>query len=261
MGTRGFALLIVLWSVVLLALLGTGMTASGRSDVQLASNIRRAAAVQAAADGGIAMAVFHLSDAPARAWAADDRPRVVPFGAFTLTIRIADENRKVNPNYAPPELLTALLTASGASPQQAAALVQAMTEWHSPGTRDAVIARYRAAGLPAAPDGGRFRSVDDLRLVVGMTPEMLARLGPHLSVYADGALNVDQADPVVRDASRSLGGAAPAPPTGRATVVDITSEARGSDGSRFVRHAVVSLGRDSAGRMFQTLLWDAAQGP
>ena len=257
---RGFALLIVLWSVVLLALLGTGMTAAGRTDVQLAANIRRAAAAQAAADGGIAAAVFHLSDTPARAWAADGRLRAVPFDAFTLTVRILDENRKVNPNYVAPGLLAALLTAAGANPQQAAAIVQAVTEWHTPGTREAVVARYRAAGLPAAPDGGPFRAVDDIGLVLGMTPELMGRLRPYLSVYADGALDYAQADPVVQEAVRSQGGGAPAPGSGRPTVVDITSEARGADGSRFVRHAVVALGRDSAGRLFRVLQWDAGAG-
>ena len=62
----GFALLIVLWSVVLLALLATGITAAGRSQTQLAGNVRRAAAAEAAADGGIYAAAFHTTDAPAR---------------------------------------------------------------------------------------------------------------------------------------------------------------------------------------------------
>ena len=88
----GFALLIVLWSVVLLALLATGLNAAGRTDLQLAANIRRAAAAEAAADGGIAAAIFHASGLPATAWAADGQPHTVRIGAYAVTLRIMDEN-------------------------------------------------------------------------------------------------------------------------------------------------------------------------
>ena len=255
---RGFALLIVLWSVVLLALLATGITAAGRSDVQLATNIRRAAAAQQAADAGIAMAVFHVSDAPAQAWLADGSTRRVPFGAYTLTVRIADEARKINPNFVPPDLLAALLTGVGADPRRAAELGQAISDWHVPGSRDVMVARYRAAGMAAAPTGTLFRSIDELGLVIGMTPDLLAGLRPHLSVYAQGPLNFEQADPVIREAVQRLGGLPPPQPTGRPSVIDVTSDARSRDGSRFVRHAVVALGKDDAGRLFRTLLWEAA---
>ena len=254
----GFALLIVLWSVVLLSLLATGITAAGRSDVQLAGNLRRAAAAQAAADAGIAAAVFHASDAPGQAWPADGQPHTLPFGRYALTIRIRDEDRKVNPNYAPADLLTALLSASGADPSQAASLAQAIAEWHTANTVEMVAARYRAAGMAAAPTGAPFRSLDELGLVMGMTPGLLARLRPHLSVFAQAPLNFEQADPVVQAAVRALGtGNPPAPAAAPPLVVDITCEAQGRDGSRFVRHAIVELQQDETGRLFQTLSWDA----
>ena len=255
---RGFALLIVLWSVVLLSLLATGITAAGRSDVQLAGNLRRAAAAEAAADAGIAAAVFHASDAPGQAWLADGRSHLLPFGSFALTIRIQDEDRKVNPTYAPPNLLIALLSASGADPSQAASLAQAIADWHTANTVGIVAAQYRAAGMAAAPTGMPFRSLDELGLVMGMTPGLLARLRPHLSVFAQVPVNFEQADPVVQGAMRAAGsGTDPAPTTQPPQVIEITSEAQGRDGSRFVRHAVVALQQDETGRLFQTLSWEA----
>lgn len=254
---RGFALLIVLWSVVLLALLATGITAAGRSDLQLAGNVRRAAAAEAAADGGIAAAVFHASDTPARAWLADGRAHILPFGPYTLTVRIADESRKVNPNFAPTALLAAVIVASGGDATQAAAVAQSIADWHAPGATEALAAAYRAAGLPAAPPGLPFRSVAELGFVMGMTPELLARLRPHVSVYAIGIVDAAQADPVVRAALRSTGVADPPASPVQPSVLDITCDAQGRDGSRFIRHAVVALGRDQTGRPFRTLLWDA----
>ena len=253
----GFALLIVLWSVVLLALLAMGITATGRSQTQLAGNVRRAAAAQAAADGGVYAAAFHASDAPARAWLADTQPHVEPFGAYRLTIRIADEDRKINPNYASPELLQALMVAAGADRSTAANVAQAIADWHAPGARDPLVALYRTAGLAAAPTGEPFASVDEVGLVLGMTPDLLARLRPHLSIYAEGTLNFAQADPVIQAAMRSLGRGDVQPEVVRPTVLDITCDAQGRDGSRFIRHAVVALGQDRNGELFRTLAWEA----
>ncbi len=255
---RGFALLIVLWSVVLLALLATGIAAAGRSDAQLAANIRRAAAAQQAADGGVFAAVFHAEDAPARAWPVDGTRREERFGPYTLTLTVADESRKLNPNYTPPALLAAVLTASGADPTQAAAIAGAIGQWHAPGNRDATDILYRTAGLSAAPTGQPFRSVDELGLVLGMTPALLDRLRPHFSVYARGALDFAQADPVIRNAVLGLNGGQPPPaPGARPAVLEITADAQGGDGSRFVRHAVVETGADRTGRLFRVVQWDA----
>ena len=55
---RGFALLIVLWTVAFLALLGTQIVAAGRSDTQLADNLRQEAVLEAAAVGAIQDVTF-----------------------------------------------------------------------------------------------------------------------------------------------------------------------------------------------------------
>ena len=252
----GFALLIVLWSIVLLALFATGITASGRLDLRLAGNLRRAAAVQAAADGGVFAAIVHVMDPSARSWPPNGQVRAVPFGRYALAIRIADENRKVNPNFAQPGLLIALFAACGAEQAQASALADAVAEWHTPGARDAAVARYRRAGLAAAPTGQPFASTAELGLVAGMTPALLARLMPYMSVYTAGPLNFVQADPVIQQAVRVSGGSesATAPAT---NVIDVTSEAASRDGARFVRHAVVGLARGNTDTPYRILVWES----
>ena len=69
-----------------------------------------------------------------------------------------------------------------------------------------------------------------------------------------------QADPVLRAAFLSLGAREPPPPSPHPTVVDVRADAQARDGSRFVRHAVVELGKDRAGRAFRILTWDAPPG-
>ncbi len=249
----------MLWSIVLLALLATQITAAGRSELQLATNLREAASAEAAADGGVFMAVFHVLDAPTR-WDANGSIHEASQGRFRLRVRIEDENGKINPNTAPPDLLAALLSAEGADDSTSRSIAQAVEAWRSPTTAQAQAQQYRSAGRSLAPDGLPFRSVADLGNVLGMTPELLARVAPHLSVYADSAVEYDHADPVVQSVLRASGGPPPATPVGPApppTVATITSEASDALGGRFVRRAVVAFTPDQAGRLFRTLTWQA----
>ena len=254
---QGFALLIVLWSVVLLALLAMGLTASGRSDMQLAGNLRKAAAAEAAADGGIYTAIFNVREVPAHAWVVDGQPHELRIGGYTVTVVMRDESGKLNPNYAPPDLLAALLVYAGADPGQARSLVQAIADWHALGMREAITKLYQSSGRPVGPTGELFRSVDELTLVMGMTSRLVERMKPFLSVYAVAPLQVAHADPVLQRLVNTLENGAVVPPPARPSVLDIVAEAHSVDGSRFVRHAVVSLGEDRASQVFRTLVWDA----
>src|ERR1700752_666316 len=118
---RGFALLIVLWTLVLLTLLGTQILARGHGEAQLAGNLRGAAAAEAAADGAIEEAIFHLLDGSSRRWLADGAVHLIRFPSATVEVRIEDEAGKVNPNLASPALLRALLGRLGAEARTAAA--------------------------------------------------------------------------------------------------------------------------------------------
>ena len=252
----GFALLIVLWSLVLLSLLTTGITSAGRSELQLAGNLRRAAAAEAAADGGVYEAVFHVRE-PQGAWLADGTAHSLRIGAYSLDVRIRDEAVFMNPNTTPTALFAALLTALGVDPSRAAALAQSVADWRAPGSREALTQIYRSAGMPAAPTGQPFRSIDELGLVIGMTPDLLARLRPHLSVFAEGPLQASGADPVIQAALRSLGPGAAAALPGAPRVLDVTVAAVAPDGSRFERHAIVRLAPNDTGPPADILLWAA----
>ena len=52
--SRGFALIVVAWYLVLLAAIGTYLLANARSETAVARNIRSAASAEALADAGIA---------------------------------------------------------------------------------------------------------------------------------------------------------------------------------------------------------------
>src|SRR3954453_17769805 len=63
-GQRGFALLIVLWMLVLIAFITAHVTAAGRTEIRIAGNLAANAAAHAAAGRALHQAVFHLPAAP-----------------------------------------------------------------------------------------------------------------------------------------------------------------------------------------------------
>ena len=260
-GERGFALLIVLWAVVLLSLLATQLTAAGRTEVQLAGNLKAAAAAEAAADGAIPEAAFHLLD-PATRWAADGREQQVQAPGARIVLRIDNEAGKLNPNLAEPPLLQALMRHLGADQQSAEGIADAIADWRYPGAQPrphgAKAPQYRAAGLDYEPPGTPFTSVDDLAAVLGMTPGLLDRMRPYLSVQTDTPPDPAAAAPVVQQAIRDVFG----PPRSIATpaaprTVTITAQASGDAGGRFTRRATIRLGATNKDPLVRVLTWDA----
>jgi general secretion pathway protein K len=262
----GFALLIVLWTVVLLTLLVTHIEATGRSEAQLALNLRRSAALQAEADGAIAVGAFHLLDASAAHWTANGAPHVlrVRNGGFTrrVVVRITDQAGKINLNSAPVPLLQALIAAVGVGPAEASRIAANIGAWRYPaGTGPAansIAAQYKAAGRGYAPPHAPFESLSELGLVLGMTPRLLALLRQHLTLFHPGEPNLARADRVVRQAfgvSDAMPGFNPHP-VGGLRVVAITATASGAGGIAFSRHAIVQVGPQKGGWL-RILTWTA----
>src|SRR5438874_4375573 len=113
-GQRGFALLIVLWTLVLIAFIVAHVTAAGRTEIRIAGNLAANAAAQAAADGAIYQAIFKLSEPrPDQRWVADSGVHELRIGESRIALRIEDEAGRINPNLASAALLAALLQAVG----------------------------------------------------------------------------------------------------------------------------------------------------
>src|SRR5215469_2041646 len=95
--SRGFALLIVLWTLVLIAFVVAHITASGRSEIRIANNLVDNAVARAAADGAIAAAIFNLSNPrPEQRWPLDGVPRRLAVGDSRIVLRVVDEGSYIN---------------------------------------------------------------------------------------------------------------------------------------------------------------------
>jgi general secretion pathway protein K len=253
---RGFALLIVLWTLALLALLGTQLVASGRGDAQLARNLLNAAELRGAADGAVQQAIFNMLLPPAQRWTDDGAVHVVRLGPAVVTLRIEDEDGKVNPNIASDSLMQALLIQVGADPFTAASVAAAIADWRSGTTQPrplgAKAPQYAAAGRDYAPPGTDFRSIDEVGDVLGMTPDLLMRLRPHMTVYSDRDPDSTTRDPVV---AAALGvpaqvGVATGPTL---QVALVTADVRGPGNAAFAEQVVVRLSAMTARHPYEIL--------
>jgi general secretion pathway protein K len=248
----GFALLIVLWVLVLIAFIVAHITASGRTEIRIADNLVDNAVARAAADGAISETIFNLTNPQQdQRWPIDGAQRQVAVGDSRVALLIEDEASRINPNLASPPLVQALLQALGINRQQAQGLAGAIAEWvgtaQDQRTPAAILADYRAAGLDYQPPGAPLESLNELGRVLGMTPDILALLRPHLTLYGPAEPNPAGSDPTVRAAlatvAQSGDGLAPVDPTPPDIVTArITAEAAGPGRARVQRVAIVRVG-------------------
>ena len=263
----GFALIIVLWTLALIALIAAHLTANGRTEIRIAGNLAAGATTQAAADGAIFAAIFNLLDPdPEQRWALDGSPREMSVGGSRVIIEIRDESGRINPNSAAPQLLEALLQVTGSDADSARRLAAAIGEWvgSAPTGRqqEAVLAAYRAAGRDYAPPQAPLETVDELARVLGMTPTVLAAIRPHLTLFGPPEPDPLSADPVVtaalaRIAPTSQAVVARNQPAQNLLTVRIKAIAIGPGNARATRSAVARVGAVVPGG-YSMLAWGAS---
>ena len=267
---NGFALIIVLWTLVLIGFIIAHLTASGRTEIRIASNLLNNSAAQAASEGAIYEAIFNLSDPrPDQRWPIDGRPRELVVGSSRVMISLEDEAWWINPNTASPALLEALLRVTGSDPESARRLAVAIGEWvgsaASPRSQAAVLEEYRGAGLDYGPPGGPLESLDELGRVLGMTPATLAAIRPHLTLFGPAEPNPTTVDPVVATALTMASQANPAAPSANqpppdVLTVRITASASGPGNARIIRLAVARTG-PALPQGYQMLAWGSRTDP
>jgi len=248
---QGFALITVLWILVLIAFIVAHVTANGRTEVRIANNIVANAEAQAAADGAIYQAIFNLSDPePNHRWPVDGNSRKLLIGHSQVTLQLDNEAWWINPNLAAPALLEALLRVTGSDSESARRLASDISEWAgsapAPRPPNALLAEYRAAGLDYGPPSAPLETLDELGRVVGVTPALLAAIRPHLTLYGPPQPDSSAADPIVAAAlaaaSRVEVAPSPLQPPPDVLTTRITATAFGPGNASATRFAIVRFG-------------------
>jgi len=247
----GFAMLIVLWTLVLIAFIVAHLTASGRTEIRIARNLVANAVAEAAADGAISAAIFNQLDPNGdQRWPLNGEAHQLAIGNTRIMVQLEDEAGRINPSTAPAPLLEALLRTTGSDPESARRLALAIGQWvgSTPAAQpQSVQAEYRAAGLDYGPPAEPLETLDELGRVLGMTPAVLAAIRPHLTLFGPPQPNPVSADPVVAAALASVAQPAAVPPQpnrpqAELLTVRITATAFGGDNARVSKTAIVRIG-------------------
>jgi general secretion pathway protein K len=113
-------------------------------------------------------------------------------GVFTAAL--VDEGRKLSLNAAAEPAMRQLAASLNIPGADAAQIAAAMADW-----RDEPIGAACEGQEPACHNAP-FQTVDELRLVPGMTPESFAALEPYVTVFGSGLVNANTASVQVLDA-------------------------------------------------------------
>ncbi|MEI9997333.1 MAG: hypothetical protein WDM91_22240 [Rhizomicrobium sp.] len=173
-GERGLALIVVLWGIAALSLIAGAMLATSMTRAHVTRNAWAQLVVQSAADSAVQGAVLSLFDPdPKGLPPLDGNARSSTTGDTTTTLSVQDEAGRIDLNAAGSELLRNYFRISGIA--DADAVVDRVIAWRTP----------KSGGDEGA--GRPFQSVAELALVPGMTPALVARLAPGLTVYSHRA--------------------------------------------------------------------------
>ena len=187
--SRGIALIAVLWAVMLLALMAQSFTSDVRTETQLTRNLIANGQARALADAAVHSAIDRLlrerSDA-GRVY--DGQPYRSTIGGASVEVSIQDESGKIDINAAPAALLEKLFSWAGLEADDARALVDTVADWRDRDTlrrlNGAEKSEYRQANRPYEPKNQAFDSIEELRLVLGVSPPLFEKIRNAITVHS-----------------------------------------------------------------------------
>jgi general secretion pathway protein K len=223
---RGFALIAALWLLVALSAIGLEFSLQARDRRLAAANLLDEARARAAAEAGLEHAQARLTDRLRRAerlhGSADPRLLMdawadvghvfageVSYGDVRYRLVLRDANAVLNLNRASEDEIRALLAALRVDFLRADEIAQSIADWVDADDlvrgRGAEREYYLRRGDPVLPRNGPLVTLDELRHVRGMTPEIHTRMRPYVTLLGSGRINLNAADPVVLQTLPGIG--------------------------------------------------------
>jgi general secretion pathway protein K len=254
---RGVALVSVLWIVALLAIVATGLSTNVRSESRIVSNTIDMLQARYAVEGGVELAAMNLMYPQAERWPSDGSVRNLAIGNARVRIATTEVTGKIDLNFGAPELIRGLIVQAGVEDEQADMLTDAILDWRDKDDfrrlNGAEDGEYRMAGLPYGAKDAMFDSVDELRLVLGMTDEIFASIESSLTLYSgQTGVNPLQASSQVKAA---LSGLDNLKSTAATNTYTVQVDARIGDTIVSQAEATINITYNPIGRPYRILEW------
>lgn len=278
---QGAALLLVLWLVALLTALVGAYALTARMEALQGRVASHGTVAQEVARAGMEYALVRVVDRnPETRWLPNGRAYAWDFDGNRVQVRMVDETGKVDLNQADVMLLSRLLLAVGAPAESAEPLAAAIVDWRDADSLSQPVGGaedddYAAAGREYGAKDAPFETIAEVEQVLGMTPELYARLAPYLTIhsgrgmpdatYAPGpvlaAMGLDAR--MVLDQRDAAGVAEVAQLVGAGSgTYSIESRARLADGREAAIRTVVRAGASPVpGSAYTLLRWEEGAAP
>lgn len=193
---QGLALVLVLWVLSLLIIMAGSFALSMRRETAIISGIKESSEALSLAEAGLNLAQFMLINAdPEKIWYADGRIYELNYNHASIRIRILSEKGKIDVNKADEALLQQLMIQAPIDDEQKVSLIDAIIDWRD---QDEIVRNagaekdeYEAAGLKYHPRNASFRSLEEVRMVLGMNETLIKWLEPLITIYS-GQAQVDK---------------------------------------------------------------------
>jgi general secretion pathway protein K len=289
-GSRGVALLLVLWLVALFTALVGGFARTAQMERLQGSVLRDGVVAGEAARAGVDYAMVRVGASDRRLrWVPDGRDYPWHYGDAEVSVRIVDEMGKIDLNAGDATLFAALFRQVGVAPGDADRTAGAIIDWRDPDSLNqpsggAEDDDYAAAGRPYGAKDAPFESIAEVEQVLGMTPAVYAKVAPFLTVFSgNGTPDPSYAAPEVLAAmgmdakgivaqrqrwDPASGQPPPVLPDGQSLndggtgTYSIWSRARLRNGRETVLHAIVRSGGNGVpGSAYTALQWEEGTSP
>jgi len=187
----GIALVMILWFIALLSLLALGFSKATRTNTLVTRNLvdsiqakhLAAAAVEKGIHGLVSPdpAVFNRL--------ITGVPYEFSIGDAKLSYLLQDENGKLDINHAPVELIEHLLVSRGVTENEALSISHAVGDWRDENDlkqlHGAEQHEYSDKGMVWMPANAPFRSILEVRHVMGMSSDIYTLIAPLITVYGN----------------------------------------------------------------------------
>ncbi len=206
----GVALLITLLVLVLIVILAMEIFRAGARAAQTGAYGRDSVRGALLAEAGVAAGRIALRET-AKEYKYDTLDQVwsrpvppIELGEGTILVTVEDEDRKINLNRlvlpngnAPDEQRLAVFRKLLANLDIDPSLADAVVDWldndDTPRVGGAESSYYLSLPYPYRAKNDLFDTLDELRLVRGMTPERFEKIKPFATIYSSGKVNINTA--------------------------------------------------------------------
>lgn len=182
---RGFALIAAVASLAVFAAIALVVISATRIDLAKGQGELSSAQTRLAAESGLAIALHGLINRDATTLALlDGRSRELDFGGAHIAISLIDERGKVNINAIEAPVIERMLTEAGLEGHALNVARDSLLDWQDSddevlpdGAEATYYEKYRIT-----PRNGGVQSIDELGVIRGFTPTVVARLRPFVTV-------------------------------------------------------------------------------